>query len=110
MEITDFDEKMKNLSGGQRKRVALANVLLREPDIFILDEPTNHLDLQMIEWLEKYLSHPSITLLMVTHDRYFLEHVCNRIYELEDHKMFCYEGCYSFYITKRQERNDSEKA
>lgn len=110
LEITDFDEKMKNLSGGQRKRVALANVLLREPDIFILDEPTNHLDLQMIEWLEKYLSHPSITLLMVTHDRYFLEHVCNRIYELEDHKMFCYEGCYSFYITKRQERKDSEKA
>ncbi len=110
LEITDFNEKMKNLSGGQRKRVALANVLLREPDILILDEPTNHLDLKMIEWLEKYLSQPSITLLMVTHDRYFLEHVCNRIYELDDHKIFCYEGCYSYYMVKRQERKDAERA
>lgn len=110
LEITDFNEKMKNLSGGQRKRVALANVLLREPDILILDEPTNHLDLKMIEWLEKYLSQPSITLLMVTHDRYFLEHVCNRIYELDNHKIYSYEGCYSYYMTKRQERKDAERA
>ncbi len=110
LEITDFNEKMKNLSGGQRKRVALANVLLREPDILILDEPTNHLDLKMIEWLEKYLSQPSITLLMVTHDRYFLEHVCNRIYELDDHKIYSYEGCYSYYMVKRQERKDAERA
>ncbi len=110
LEITDFNEKMKNLSGGQRKRVALANVLLREPDILILDEPTNHLDLKMIEWLEKYLSQPSITLLMVTHDRYFLEHVCNRIYELDNHRIYSYEGCYSYYIVKRQERKDAEKA
>ena len=110
LEITDFNEKMKNLSGGQRKRVALANVLLREPDILILDEPTNHLDLKMIEWLEKYLSQPSITLLMVTHDRYFLEHVCNRIYELDNHKIYSYEGCYSYYMVKRQERKDAERA
>ena len=110
LEITDFNEKMKNLSGGQRKRVALANVLLREPDILILDEPTNHLDLKMIEWLEKYLSQPSITLLMVTHDRYFLEHVCNRIYELDNHKIYSYEGCYSYYMVKRQEHKDAERA
>lgn len=110
LEIIDFSERMKNLSGGQRKRVALANVLLREPDILILDEPTNHLDLKMIEWLEKYLSQPSITLLMVTHDRYFLEHVCNRIYELDNHKIYSYEGCYSYYMVKRQERKDAERA
>lgn len=110
LEITEFDKKMKNLSGGQRKRVALANVLLLEPDVLILDEPTNHLDLKMIEWLERYLSRPSVTLLMVTHDRYFLENVCNRIYELDNHKFYCYEGSYSYYIEKRQERKDAEKA
>ena len=110
LEITDFDTPMKNLSGGQRKRVALANVLLMEPDILVLDEPTNHLDLRMIEWLEKYLSRPSITLLMVTHDRYFLEQVCNRIYELDNKQIYSYEGCYSYYMEKRQERKDAEKA
>lgn len=110
LEITDFDLPMKKLSGGQRKRVALANVLLNEPDMLILDEPTNHLDLKMIEWLEKFLSRPQVTLLMVTHDRYFLENVCNRIYELDDKRIYGYEGCYSYYMKKRQERKDSERA
>jgi ABC transport system ATP-binding/permease protein len=110
LEISDFDEKMGNLSGGQRKRVALANVLLGEPDMMILDEPTNHLDLKMIEWLEKYLSRPSVTLLMVTHDRYFLENVCNRIYEIDNSKIYGYEGSYSYYLEKRQERMETEQA
>lgn len=110
LEINDFEEKMGNLSGGQRKRVALANVLLLEPDMLVLDEPTNHLDLKMIEWLERKLSHSATTLLMVTHDRYFLENVCNRIYELDDQKLYCYEGRYSYYMEKRQERKDAEKA
>lgn len=110
LEINDFGQRMGQLSGGQRKRVALANVLLREPDLLILDEPTNHLDLKMIEWLERYLSQPSTTLLMVTHDRYFLERVCGRIYELEDGQLFAYEGNYSYYLEKRQERKDAERA
>lgn len=110
LEITDFEEEMGNLSGGQRKRVALANVLLLEPDMLVLDEPTNHLDLKMIEWLEKKLTHSATTLLMVTHDRYFLENVCNRIYELDNQKLYGYEGRYSYYMEKRQERKDAEKA
>ena len=110
LDITDFSARMGELSGGQRKRVALTNVLLREPELFILDEPTNHLDLRMIEWLEKYLSASSVTLLMVTHDRYFLENVCTRIYELDDHTIYGYEGNYSYYLEKRQERKDSERA
>lgn len=110
LEINDFEEKMGNLSGGQRKRVALANVLLLEPDMLVLDEPTNHLDLKMIEWLEKKLTHSATTLLMVTHDRYFLENVCNRIYELDNQKLYGYEGRYSYYMEKRQERKDAEKA
>lgn len=110
LEINEFDQQMGQLSGGQRKRVALANVLLREPDLLILDEPTNHLDLKMIEWLERYLSQPATTLLMVTHDRYFLERVCGRIYELEDGHLYAYEGNYSYYLEKRQERKDAERA
>ena len=100
LNISNFHERMGNLSGGQRKRVALANVLLTEPDMLILDEPTNHLDLQMIEWLEKYLSQQYITLLMVTHDRYFLDRVCNKIIELDNHQFYSYQGSYSYFIER----------
>ena len=110
LNISNFHERMGNLSGGQRKRVALANVLLTEPDMLILDEPTNHLDLQMIEWLEKYLSQQYITLLMVTHDRYFLDRVCNKIIELDNHQFYSYQGSYSYFIEKRQQRKDAEAA
>lgn len=110
LNISNFHERMGNLSGGQRKRVALANVLLTEPDMLILDEPTNHLDLQMIEWLEKYLSQQYITLLMVTHDRYFLDRVCNKIIELDYHQFYSYQGSYSYFIEKRQQRKDAEAA
>lgn len=104
LKITDFSEKIEHLSGGQVKRVALANVLMMEPDFLVLDEPTNHLDLEMIEWLEKYLQTAGITLLMVTHDRYFLDRVCTEILELDDETMYAYQGSYSYYIEKRQER------
>lgn len=110
LHITNFNEPMAHLSGGQRKRVALANVLLMEPDMLVLDEPTNHLDLQMIEWLEKYLSKPSVTLLMVTHDRYFLDRVCNQIVELDNKQFYAYNGSYSYFIEKRQQRKDAEAA
>ncbi len=110
LNITDHDQPISHLSGGQLKRVALANVLCREPDMLILDEPTNHLDLQMIEWLENYLSRSSMTLLMVTHDRYFLDRVCNLILELDDQTLYTYRGNYEYYLEKRQDRIDVANA
>jgi ATP-binding cassette subfamily F protein uup len=110
LKIHHFDQKVGTLSGGQRKRVALASVLISQPDLIILDEPTNHLDLDMIEWLEEYLSGPGITLLMVTHDRYFLDHICNRILELDERKLYSYTGNYSKYLEKREERIASLQA
>ena len=106
LNITDFKQPLSQLSGGQLKRVALANVLITEPDFLILDEPTNHLDLQMIEWLEEYLSRGTLTLLMVTHDRYFLDRVCNYILELDDETVYTYFGNYAYFLEKRQERLD----
>lgn len=108
--IGDLSQAMGTLSGGQRRRVALANVLLTEPDMLILDEPTNHLDLHMIEWLEGYLSRGNKTLLMVTHDRFFLDRVCNTILELDDNTIYTYRGNYSYYLEKRQERIDNRRA
>ena len=110
LQIHDFQQPLSQLSGGQLKRVALANVLITQPDFLILDEPTNHLDLTMIEWLEGYLSHSSMTLLMVTHDRYFLDRVCNEILEMDDHTLYSYRGNYAFYLEKRQERVDATNA
>ena len=101
---------MGQLSGGQQKRVALANVLLTEPDLLILDEPTNHLDLEMIEWLEGFLGRGNKTLLMVTHDRYFLDRVCSVILELDDKTIYTYRGNYAYYLEKRQERIDNRRA
>ena len=108
--IGDLSQAMGTLSGGQRRRVALANVLLTEPDMLILDEPTNHLDLHMIEWLEGFLSRGNKTLLMVTHDRFFLDRVCNTILELDDNTIYTYRGNYSYYLEKRQERIDNRRA
>ena len=110
LHIENLQQPMKELSGGQQKRVALANVLINEPDFLILDEPTNHLDLVMIEWLEGYLSRSNLTLLMVTHDRYFLDHVCNIILELDNQSIYTYRGNYSYYLEKRQERVDNQRA
>ena len=110
LKITDHDQPISHLSGGQLKRVALANVLCQEPDLLILDEPTNHLDLQMIEWLENYLSRSSMTLLMVTHDRYFLDRICTLILELADETLYTYRGNYAYYLEKRQERIDVANA
>lgn len=104
LRINDKDKLISTLSGGQIKRVALASVLLKKPDLLILDEPTNHLDLEMIEWLEDYLMDNQITLLMVTHDRYFLDRICNRIIELENNQLYNYTGNYSYYLEKRSER------
>jgi len=104
LKITDLDQPVSQLSGGQQKRVALASILINEPDLLILDEPTNHLDLDMVEWLEQYLSKSKSTLLMVTHDRYFLDRVCNEIYELDDQTLYHYKGNYSYFLQKRQER------
>lgn len=106
LDITDFHKPLSQLSGGQLKRVALANALITEPDFLILDEPTNHLDIQMIEWLEDYLNHGNMTILMVTHDRYFLDRVCSEILELDAETMFHYKGNYAYYLQKRQERID----
>ncbi|MDE6009798.1 MAG: ATP-binding cassette domain-containing protein, partial [Muribaculaceae bacterium] len=108
--ITNPDQKMGTMSGGQAKRVALAKVLLTEPDLLILDEPTNHLDIEMVEWLENYLSKQKITLLMVTHDRYFLDKVCNKIIEIDRGEIFMYQGNYDYYLEKRQERYDAMNA
>ena len=110
LKIRDLNQKMGELSGGQQKRVALANVLLTEPDLLILDEPTNHLDLEMIEWLEGYLARGNRTLLMVTHDRFFLDRVCSVILELDDHTIYTYRGNYAYYLEKRQERIDNRRA
>lgn len=110
LRIEDLEQPMGQLSGGQQKRVALANVLITEPDFFILDEPTNHLDLQMVEWLEGYLSRGNKTLLIVTHDRFFLDRVCNCILELDQQQMFTYRGNYSYYLEKRQERMDQMRS
>ncbi len=107
LNITDLNAKISTLSGGQRKRVALARVVLDEPDLIILDEPTNHLDIQIIEWLESYLKRSRITLLMVTHDRYFLDRVCNKIIEIDRQQIFAYDGNYNYYLRRRQERIDA---
>lgn len=110
LKITKLDQKMGELSGGQIKRVALANVLISEPDLVILDEPTNHLDLDMVEWLEDYLSRSGISLLMVTHDRYFLDRVCTQIIEIDDFQIYSYKGNYSYYLEKREERIMNQNA
>ena len=110
LKIRDFNQQVKHLSGGQLKRVALANVLITEPDLLILDEPTNHLDLDMTEWLEGYLSRSKLSLLMVTHDRYFLDRVCSEIMEIDNRQLYSYKGNYSYYLEKRQERIDAANA
>ena len=110
LKIKDFDQKVETLSGGQLKRVALANVLILEPELILLDEPTNHLDLDMIEWLEGYLKRSTISLLMVTHDRYFLDEVCNEIIEIDNKQIYAYKGNYSYYLDKRAERMEVTQA
>ena len=110
LQIPDSGQKIKTLSGGEQKRLALAKVLINEPDLLILDEPTNHLDLEMIEWLEDYLQKTKATMLMVTHDRYFLERVCDEILEMENNQIFRYRGSYSYYLTKREDRLKAEAA
>ena len=110
LKIRDFDQPIRQLSGGQLKRVALANVLITEPDLLILDEPTNHLDLDMTEWLEEYLNQGSLSLLMVTHDRYFLDRVCSEIIEIDNKQIYSYKGNYSYYLEKRQEWIDATNA
>ena len=110
LKIRDFEQQIKYLSGGQLKRVALANVLISEPDLLILDEPTNHLDLDMTEWLEEYLNRGNLSLLMVTHDRYFLDRVCSEIIEIDNRQIYSYKGNYSYYLEKRQERIEATNA
>jgi ATP-binding cassette subfamily F protein uup len=110
LKIRDFAQPIRQLSGGQLKRVALANVLITEPDLLILDEPTNHLDLDMTEWLEGYLARTNVALLMVTHDRYFLDRVCSEILEIDNRQVYNYKGNYSYYLEKRQERIDASNA
>lgn len=110
LKIMNFDQRIGQLSGGQLKRVALANVLITEPDLLIMDEPTNHLDLDMTEWLEEYLNRGTLSLLMVTHDRYFLDRVCSEIIEIDNRQLYSYKGNYSYYLEKRQERIDATNA
>ncbi len=110
LKITDFNQTVETLSGGQMKRVALASILLEEPDLMILDEPTNHLDTEMVEWLEEYLSRLNCSLLMVTHDRYFLDRVCNEIIEIDDRRIYRYKGNYSYFLRKRDERLENAEA
>ena len=110
LKITDFNQTVETLSGGQMKRVALASILLEEPDLMILDEPTNHLDTEMVEWLEEYLSRLNCSLLMVTHDRYFLDRVCNEIIEIDDKRIYRYKGNYSYFLRKREERLENAEA
>ncbi|WP_127024760.1 ABC-F family ATP-binding cassette domain-containing protein [Flagellimonas beolgyonensis] len=108
LQLTQLDAKVKTLSGGQRKRLALANALLNKPDLLILDEPTNHLDLEMIEWLEAYFAKENITLFMVTHDRYFLDRVCNEIIELDNNQLYTYKGNYTYYLNEKEARMERE--
>ena len=108
LKITDYNQPVKELSGGQVKRVALARLLIDEPQMLILDEPTNHLDIDMIEWLESYLQRSRVTLLMVTHDRYFLDNICNRILEMDQHSIYSYSGNYNYYLEKRAERIEAQ--
>ncbi len=110
LKLDDLHQRVKNLSGGQKKRLALATILLNTPDLLVLDEPTNHLDLEMIEWLEQYFAKENITLFMVTHDRYFLERVCNEIVELENGQIYQYKGSYSYYLEKKEARVQAEQA
>lgn len=110
LKLDDLHQRVSNLSGGQKKRLALATILLNTPDLLILDEPTNHLDLEMIEWLEQYFAKENITLFMVTHDRYFLERVCNEIIELENGQIYQYKGSYSYYLEKKEARIQAEQA
>ena len=110
LKITDFNQTVETLSGGQMKRVALASILLEEPDLMILDEPTNHLDTEMVEWLEEYLTRLNCSLLMVTHDRYFLDRVCNEIIEIDDNRIYRYKGNYSYFLRKRDERLENAEA
>ena len=110
LKLEDFNLKVKNMSGGQKKRLSLAIILISRPDLLILDEPTNHLDLEMIEWLESYFAKENITLFMVTHDRFFLERVCNEIIELDNGKLYQYKGNYSYYLEKKEERLTSENS
>ncbi len=110
LKINDLEQKIATLSGGQRKRVALANVLITEPDLIILDEPTNHLDLEMTEWLEDYLSRSRLSILMVTHDRYFLDRVCSEIMEIDQRQIFSYKGNYSYFLEKREQRLQAQSA
>lgn len=110
LNIRNFEQPVKELSGGQIKRIALANILITAPDLLILDEPTNHLDIEMTEWLESYLQHSNVTLLMVTHDRYFLDRVCTQILEIDDHTLYSYKGNFSYYLEKNQERIEVQNA
>lgn len=110
LNIKNFEQPVKELSGGQIKRIALANILITAPDLLILDEPTNHLDIEMTEWLESYLQHSNVTLLMVTHDRYFLDRVCTQILEIDDHTLYSYKGNFSYYLEKKQERIEVQNA
>ena len=109
LNLSDLQQKVGNLSGGQKKRLALANALINKPELLILDEPTNHLDLEMIEWLEEFFKKENLTLFMVTHDRYFLERVCNEILELENNTIYSYKGNYSYYLEKRDARLEREQ-
>ena len=108
--IDNFSQPLGEMSGGQLKRVAIAKVLLEEPDFLVLDEPTNHLDIAMVEWLESYLSKQRVSLLMVTHDRYFLDNVCNRILEIDREQVYSYDGNYDYYLQKRAERQENMTA